>query len=142
MCSYQLKGIVRAGIEAAFNRGDLGGLDKVYSLSVVCHRSPLEDIQGLEDLKHFISDIRIAFSRVEFSLDEITLEGEVLAGRWTFRGTHTGRSPTMPVPPTGKAVTVTGCCMAYWVGGRIVEEWTCTDWLGLFQQLGVIPPMG
>jgi predicted ester cyclase len=142
MCSDKLKGIVRAAIEGAFNGGDLEGLDRVYAPSVVGHRSPLEDIQGLEELKSFIGDIRLAFSRVKYSLDEITLEGEVLAGRWTFWGTHTGRSPTMPVPPTGKAVTVTGCCIDHCAGGRIVEEWTCTDWLGLFQQLGVIPPMG
>lgn len=142
MRSDTRKGMVRAALEGAYNRGELEGLDEVYVADVVYHRSPLQDIQGLEELKRFISDIRLAFSRVEYSLDEITLEGQVLAGRWTFQGTHTGRSPTMPVPPTGKAVTVTGCCMAHRVRDRIEEEWACTDWLGLFQQLGVIPPMG
>jgi len=142
MCSDEVKGIIRAVLEVAYNQGDLEALDKVYAPDVLYHRPPLADIECLEALKCSVADIRRAFSNVQLVIDKITLEGEVLAGRWTFRGIHTGRSSSMPVPPTGRGVTVTGCCMAHWTDGRIDEEWVCTDWLGLFQQLGVVPPMG
>jgi predicted ester cyclase len=142
MCSDEAKGIVRAALEMAYNQGHLKALDRIYAPCIRYHRPPLADMEGLEALKEFIADIRSAFSNVQLAIDEVTLEGEVLAGRWTFRGTHTGRSPSMPVPPTGRGVTVTGCCMAHWTGGRIDEEWVYSDWLGLFQQLGVVPPMG
>lgn len=142
MCSDEVKGVVRAALEVAYNQGDLEALDKVYAPYILYHRPPLADMEGLEALKEFIAGLRRAFSHARLTLDEITREGEVLAGRWTFRGTHTGRSPSMPVPPTGRGVTVTGCCMAHWADGTIDEEWACADWLGLFQQLGVVPPMG
>ncbi len=129
-------------IEGAYNRGDMAGLDDLYAPDIVFHRPPLADIRGLGPLKEYITDLRRAFSEVRYTLDEITLGGEVLASRWTLRGKHTGRSPSMPVPPTDREATITGCNMAHCVEGRIEEEWCYVDWLGLFQQLNVIPPMG
>jgi predicted ester cyclase len=72
---------------------------------------------------------------------EIILDGDTHAGPWTFRATHTGRSPALPVPPTGKQVIATGCTVSHWADGKITEEWNYVDWLGLFHQLGVIPPL-
>lgn len=89
----------------------------------------------------FISGLRRTFSGVRYTLDEIAPEGEVLAWRWTQQGRHTRRSPSTPVPPTGREPTITGCSMAHCVQGRIEEEWSCTDRLGFFQQLNIIPPM-
>jgi predicted ester cyclase len=48
----------------------------------------------------------------------------------------------MPVPPTGRRVEMMGCSVSHWMVGRIVEEWNYVDWLGLFRQVGVIPPLG
>jgi len=129
-------------IEGAYNQGTLASLDQLYAPDVLYHRPPLVDIEGLGLLKEYIADLRRAFSEVRYTLDEIALEGEILASRWTFRGRHTGRSPSMPVPPTGREATITGCSMAHCVRGRIEEEWSHADWLGFFQQLNVIPPMG
>jgi hypothetical protein len=37
---------------------------------------------------------------------------------------------------------IAGCCVSRWMEGWIVEECNYVDWLGLFRQVGVIPPMG
>jgi len=142
MSAKEVKARLRCVVEQAYHQGRLEALDELYAPGIVYHRPPLADIEGLEALKAYVADLCLAFSGVRLTLHEIVVEGDILASRWTLRGSHTQRSPSMPVPPTGKEASVTGCSMAHWAEGRINEEWNYTDWLGLFQQLGVIPPMG
>jgi len=60
--------------------------------------------------------------------------------RWTMRGTNTGDIVTlMHIPATGKQVTLTGIGISRTVEGKTVELWNEQDYLGLFQQLGLIP---
>jgi predicted ester cyclase len=46
------------------------------------------------------------------------------------------------IPPTGKEATLTSTDIYRIVDGKIVEQWTEADMLGLMQQLGVIPAPG
>jgi predicted ester cyclase len=48
----------------------------------------------------------------------------------------------MNIPPTGKQVTSSAIAICRIADGKIVEEWSQVDLLGMLQQLGVIPPMG
>ena len=72
------------------------------------------------------------------SEDEIA-EGDKVASRYTFRGTHQGE--LMGISPTGKQVTVTGMIINRIVNGKSEEGWLNFDALGMLQQLGVIPSM-
>jgi predicted ester cyclase len=49
---------------------------------------------------------------------------------------------TTGAPPCGKHVTMTGCNIAHWRGTKVIEEWEHGDYLGVLQQIGVIPPLG
>ena len=44
----------------------------------------------------------------------------------------------MDMPPSGKRVAVPGVQIDRFSGGKIVEEWTLFDQLGMLQQLGAI----
>ena len=79
---------------------------------------------------------------MQLVITRIILEGNVHAGLWSLRATHTGQSAALPIPPRGKRVGITGSSVGIWADGQIVEEWNYVDWLGLFRQLGVVPPMG
>jgi len=142
MSGGALKAEARRILERAYTQGDLRALCRLYASDVVCHRPPLTDIEGLAALVQYVSDLRRAFSHVRLALDEIILEGQTTSSRWTLRGTHTERRPSIPVPPTGREVTVAGCSVAHWRDGRVYEEWSYVDWLGLFRQLRIVPPMG
>jgi len=48
----------------------------------------------------------------------------------------------MGVPPTGKRIEVTGITVNRISGGKIAEDWTVWDSLGLLRQLGVVPAPG
>jgi predicted ester cyclase len=59
---------------------------------------------------------------------------------FTLNATHRGE--LMGIPPTGDKVTVTGTGMFHVVDGKIIK-WTGNfDYLGIFQQIGLIPPLG
>ena len=140
--SEEFKATIRRVVEGAYNKGNLDALDELYAADFVVHKPPFPDIEGLEAFKQFIADTRISYPDVQLTLDEIIVEGDRTAARWTFRGTQTGQSPTTSAPPTGKQVTFTGCSVTHLVEGKTVEEYQNADWLSLLQQLGVIPPLG
>jgi predicted ester cyclase len=82
----------------------------------------------------------MAFPDWHGTVEDIVVEGDTVANRWTGHGTHLGDQ--MGLPATGKAVTMTGITIFRVSGNEIVEEWTQADQVGLMQQLGVIPSQG
>jgi predicted ester cyclase len=142
MSEEHKRSTIHGVLERAYASGDLQVLDGIYATRVVCHRPPLPDVEGLEVLKETASDLRSAFSDIDLSMQRIIVEGDAHAVLWTIQATHTGQSPVMPIPPTFRRVSVTGSTICFWAGGEIVEEWHHVNWLGLFRQLGVVPPMG
>ncbi len=133
---------VRKVIEEAWNKGNLDVLDEIYITDFVQHRIPFLDFEGLEAYKQYIIGTRKAYPDLQFTIEEIIVDGGTTAVWFTFRGTHEGESVMFPIPPTGKQVTLKGCTIGHWVEGKFVEEWVYADWLGFMQQLGftLTPP--
>jgi predicted ester cyclase len=71
-------------------------------------------------------------------LDQVA-EGDRVVSRIEVTGTHLG--DWRDIPPTGKRFTMTGMVLRRIADGTIVERWDNLDWLGMFQQLGLIPAM-
>lgn len=72
-----------------------------------------------------------------WQIEDMLVDGDKVAVRTTFRGTHTG--DFFGIPPTGKSVTVSGTHILRIADGKIAEHWGNNDDLGLMRQLGVIP---
>ena len=70
------------------------------------------------------------------TVDDQILEGDKVATRWTGRGTQTGE--IAGIAPTGKQVTITGLTISRLEGGRVIEDWSTWDTLGMLVQLGAI----
>jgi steroid delta-isomerase-like uncharacterized protein len=96
-----------------------------------------EPLRGKGGFREFISAYLAGFPDGAITVDEIIAEGNVVATRWTGRGTNTGS--LMGMPPTGRQVTVIGMTFTRIVNGKAREDWTTWDSLGLMQQLGAIP---
>jgi predicted ester cyclase len=70
-------------------------------------------------------------------LGELVAEGNTVAVRALFRGTHKGSF--QGIPATGKSVAI-GSAMFYRIeNGQIVEHWGEFDAIGLMQQIGAMP---
>lgn len=83
---------------------------------------------------------RKAFPDLEVTVDMTVAEGDLVCVRWTARGTNTGTGNG--IPATGKRVETSGTAIFRFVDGKIAEEWTAGNTLGLMRQLGLLPAPG
>lgn len=84
-------------------------------------------------LKEHIQQAEAAFPMYEIVADELVAEGDTVALRGTFFGTHKGTFAG--VAATGKDVSA-GLMLFYQLdGGRIVKHWMQLDMMGLMTQL-------
>jgi steroid delta-isomerase-like uncharacterized protein len=140
MATEENKEIVRRMIEEVFNKGDLEVVDDLVAPNYVYHFPGREDIKGSEELKQFAMMIRTAFPDFHITIDDMVAEGDEVACRYTYLGTHKGEF--VGIAPTGKQFQATGILISHIKGGKEVEVWESIDRIGMLQQIGVIPPMG
>lgn len=88
------------------------------------------------DLKQHIQFFEAAFPNYELIADDLVAEGDKVAVRATFRGTH--RGDFMGIAPTGKAVSISLMLFYRIAEGKIAEHWMNADQLSLMQELGAI----
>ncbi len=115
----------------------LAAMDDRYTTDVVVHSSSGEDIRGLKNYKRIWSKFFDAIPDAQFTIDDLVVEGDRVAARVTFIGTHKGKY--LGIPPTNKKVTNWEIAIARIAGGKVVEEWARADTLGLMQQLCIVP---
>lgn len=92
---------------------------------------------GVVGLKQFYAALWAAFPDAKVTIEEMVAEGEKVAARYTFTGTHRGEF--LGIPATGNQVTATGMTILNMPGGKCVERHNLSDMLGIMQQLGAIP---
>jgi len=123
-------------------KGNLDALDEAYAADVISHGRRVGEIKGLAALKEFVADGQLAFSDQTLTFDHVIGEGDRIAVEWTWRARHTGQSPLLPFPPSGKEVMSRGCTVIRAAGGKAIEESVYVDNLNLMQQIGVVPKTG
>ena len=114
--------------------------DELLAPTYVLHFPGSPPITGIEPAKQLMAAYTSAFPDLQLTTEDMVAEGNKVAIRNTWRGTHQGAFQGLP--PTGKHVTFTGTDVFHVVGGKIVEQWADLDALGLMQQLGGLPAMG
>lgn len=137
--SEELKPMIRKIFEEAYNKGNLDVLDELIDSKYHRHQPPMKDVQGLGAYKKFVEDVRNAYTNFKIDLEEILADGNKTVVRIILSGTHTGRTPTLMAPPTGKDIAMKGCAVSTWENGKIVEEWVYNDYMGLTHQFGITP---
>jgi predicted ester cyclase len=131
---------IRRIFEEAFNLGKLAVIDEVTSPNLFAHNVIAGTPNGPQGLKLLVSMFRTAFPDLRCIVEDEIVEGDKFAVRWSIHGTHRGMF--LGNPPTGKQVDVLGILFGRTENGRIIEDWTLTDQLGILQQLGIVPPSG
>jgi len=115
-------------VAQAISEGDLDALDNLMAPELA------------EEFKRDVTEIRRAFPDYAGTNVEQIAEGEKVANRFVFLGTHLGEFEG--VAPTGKRVEFVGHSIDRVVEGKIVESWVEVDLLGVMQQLGAVPEPG
>ena len=138
MMSEENKEKVRRFLQEAFNEGNLGVAHELFASNYVLHdpANP-EEVRGPEGIKGFVQMYRSAFPDSHITVEDLIAEGDKVVTRFRARGTHQGE--LFGVAPSGNQVEVTGITISRFEGGKIAEDWTNSDTLGLMQQIGAVP---
>ena len=125
------KVITRRVYEEGLNQGRF---EVPYRADFVGHggKSTFTHDQGMAEARGW----RDAFPDLHITVEKQVAERDLVAVHWTARGTNTGTGNG--IPATGRAVEMTGTTLFRMDDGRIAEEWTCANSLGLMRQLGLV----
>jgi predicted ester cyclase len=126
--SAQENKILSNRVAQAISEGDLEALDELMAPELA------------DEFKRDVAEIRRAFPDYAGTNVEQISEGEEVANRFVFLGTHLGEFEG--VNPTGKRVEFVGHSIDRVVEGKIVESWVEVDMLGVMRQLGAEPGLG
>ena len=123
-----------------WNNGNLDGLDAVSSPDFQ-RRSPggTSDANSLAEMKEVVTAFRTTYPDFNVALSEVYHLENLAIGHWTATGTNTGPGE---IPPTGKAVRITGMAMLRFIDGKLTEELAYFDMADWMTQLGytIEPP--
>jgi hypothetical protein len=112
----------------------------LYDDVVVLHGYTPEPLTPKAAVKGFYAAILEAFPDARVTTEELVVDGDMLAWRFRFAGTHRGTFGG--VPATGKPFDIPGMTMLRFGESRCVERWFVADFLTLLMQIGAVPPPG
>ena len=131
--SEQNETLVRRLFEEGLNTGNLALISEMLASDFTLHNAPPNLPPGAEGFKALIGAFRSAFPDYKDTIEDMIIEGDKVIVRWTFRGTHQGEF--LGVPATNKLATTNGISILRITAGKIKDDWTNIDMLGLLQQL-------
>jgi len=124
------KRIVRRFVEEFQSGADETVADQILADDFV-DRSPFPGVSpDREGVKRLFGALRAAFPDLRAEIHDQLAEGDRVATRKTFRGTHRGEF--LGIPPTGQAVAFDVIDFVRMESnGRIAEQWNVVDLMGL-----------
>jgi len=133
------KSLVRREFDEMFNQGgDLDAAGEFYAPDYVLHDPTFGEARGIDGAKQYAATYRHAFPDLTVTIEDQMADGDKVISRFSSKGTHDGETQDLG-PATGNRVEITGITIERIADGKIVEDWTSYDALGLMQQIGLLP---
>lgn len=130
------KAIIRRIFEEGMNQDRPEVFDELIHPAYVNYDFP-SSAPGAEGFKIVTSMFKAAFPDMRVVIEDELAEGDRVATRGYFTGTHRGEF--MGIPATDKTIKVGYIDIWRIEGGRGRENWVQMDMLGMMRQLGVVP---
>ncbi len=134
--SAENEALVRRFFEEFCNQRRAAVADEIVAADYVSHGPQAPPAEGPEGVKTRVGLYQESVDG-HWNVAEMMSAGDRVVARWTGTGTHRGE--LMGIPPTGKPVDVEAISIFRIADGKIAEEWTVWDALGLLQQVGAVP---
>lgn len=128
----QNKDAVRQLFEDGFNRDRSDVIDKIVGEEYV----DATGARGPGAFKQTMARLRAAFPDIHYTIESILAEGQEVAIRWHWSGTH--RGAFRGLPPTQRSITNSGAAVFQVRAGKIVSAALETDRLGFLQSIGAV----
>jgi steroid delta-isomerase-like uncharacterized protein len=131
---HDLNRDVYRGVIAAVSDGDVDALNALLAPDMVDHNPMPGQSTGSSGFVEWMASVRASFPDFHGTVEEAVAEGDLVAGRVTWRGTQSG--PFLVVPPTGRAVEIPAFHLVRFASGRVLDWWGTADLLGALLALG------
>lgn len=131
------KALVRRYVEDVLNKGNTALTDELIAQSFIGHDPVGPDVHGPDGVKQRNAMYHNAFPDLQYTVEEMIAENDIVVWRWTAHGTHMGE--ILGIAPTRKQATTTGTMTCHIANGKLQEAWINWDALGLLRQLGGVP---
>jgi steroid delta-isomerase-like uncharacterized protein len=135
----QPEAVIRAWFDEVWNQRQVDSIDRMFAADAVAYGLPGGTMQGPDGFRPLFNAFCGAFPDIHITVEQTVTEGAMVAARCRVTGTHTGEG--LGVAVTGKAVDFQGIVLATIVDGQLRSGWNIFDFLTMYQQLGVIPPV-
>lgn len=121
----------------AYNMRNLDLFDDLVAPGYIDHTHRQE---GLENFKELFSLAFKAFPDWHEQIEDMIAEGDMVWVRVRATGTHTGEwnLSGIPIPPTGRKVSMRMVFLWRIVDGRLAGGWEVDEDLDLLRQIGVV----
>jgi steroid delta-isomerase-like uncharacterized protein len=127
------KDVVRRYYEAMWNRWDLSLARELLTEDLRFRGSLGTEANGIGEFCRYARSVWLAFPDFHNEIEKLLAEGDRVAVRLTFTGTH--RGDVFGIGATGRSVRYEGIAMFRMADGRIAEVYVVADRLGLTEQL-------
>jgi steroid delta-isomerase-like uncharacterized protein len=139
MSTDQVKDVARSYFEELTNKQNLDFADQLFTHSVAFYDPaiiPDGAAHGLSEVKRFFSVFFHAFPDLHFAVDDFFAEGNRVAIRFTWTGTH--RAKLLGITLSERHVSVPGIDIFHIADGKIAEVRVAFDRAQLVKQLGLV----
>jgi predicted ester cyclase len=133
----------RAWFARVWNEGSEPAIHEMLAADAKMHGLPTPDgkpLVGPADFVPFWRKFREAFPDIRITVERAVEQGDMVAVHCRVVGRHTGGA--LGIAATHKPVEMWGMGIARVKDGRIVETWNSFDFMTLYQQIGLLPPLG
>lgn len=134
--SAENEALVRRFFEEFCNEGRGELAEELVSSDYVAHGPQAPPADGPDGVRTRVGLYQDALAG-HWDVQEIISTRDRVIARWIGTGTHRGE--LMGVDPTGNSISVEAISIFRIADGKIAEEWTVWDALGLLQQVGAVP---
>jgi steroid delta-isomerase-like uncharacterized protein len=134
--------LLREWFQKVWNEGDVKAIARLAHPDALIHglaSDTGEPVRGVEQFRKMHAALRGAIPDVHIHVERTISEGAYSTGHCLVTGHHTG--PTLQIPATHRPIRFEGVVIIRVTDGLIVEAWNFFDFLGFYQQLGIIPPL-
>ena len=114
MTSDELKEIAKRELLVVWQEGHADAVYKFYAADFVNHNQDPSLPPGREGFYQAVIDLHRAYKGIQFAVDVLVAEGDLVTRRWTF---------TASEPKT----QLTGIDIMRVAGGQVVDAWTNTN---------------
>lgn len=127
------QGLGRRWFEEVWNKGRREAIAEMLAPDAVLHDAERDSLPGPEGFYPFFDRLSATLSELHVTVDDTFAGDDRVCVRWSCSAKHTGDG--FGVPPTGKAIHVTGISILRVAGGIVVEAWQNWDVMGMMEQI-------